>query len=264
MKKLILSLVSTVLMLVSCTKDDNNINNNSTVTAQLPKTINNDGIVSTVTYNGTKIVSIVASSANISSKTFTYTGDNIVTQVYAYGNNILTTGYVYDSNNKLVKSNYWSNNGKGNTMTISGKDEYVYNTDGTVTKQYYNNSDGVYVAEGGFLKMTYQNGNAVKGEFIITATGQTSSRWVAEFDTKNNPFKNVTGMNKILGGSSWSNTNNWTKLITTSTETITSLVRSYNYTYNTQGYPLNVQQTDVYTSLSGYTQTNTYNIVYTY
>ena len=56
MKKLILSLVSTVLMLVSCTKDDNNINNNSTVTAQLPKTINNDGIVSTVTYNGTKIV----------------------------------------------------------------------------------------------------------------------------------------------------------------------------------------------------------------
>lgn len=252
-----------VLVFISCNNDDNNIDSNSAITAQLPKTINNDGIVSTVTYNGTKIVSIVASSANISSRTFTYTGDNIVTQVYVYGNTISTTGYVYDSNNKLVTSNYWSNGGKGSTMTSSGRDVYTYNTDGTVTKQRYTYSDGVYVAESGFLKMTYQNGNEVKGEFISTATGQTSSLWVAEFDTKNNPFKNVTGMNKIIGGSSWSNTNNWTKLTTTATETTDSLVRSYNYTYDAQGYPLNVQLTDVKTSWNG-TQTNTYNIVYTY
>jgi hypothetical protein len=227
MKKLISLFVISFLMLQSCSSGDSSSDSPTNEGLLVKELVVDGGKTFTFTYNGNKITKL-AISEDVDSEytTFSYTGD-LITQMKNYdAKNVLD--YITDlyySDNKLIKVTYTSPSGK-----LESQEDYVYNPNGMVVETLTDYMTGTPIKHSPF-KCYYTNGNLVKIE------GSTSDITYYTFDTKNSPWKNITGILKIsIVFDNFFNTNNpltETNLLSMNLPNI-----SYSYEYNSQDYPI--------------------------
>ena len=198
-----------------------------------------NGETSVFTYNGTKLLQEKNITAGTTSNV-TYTGDLITKIVETGGNSTNTTTYIYDSNTRLTKATtvYTSS-----TTTSTTENTYTYPSSNTVkivttlttqgngTKTYTKNA--TLNADGSLNSwnetVVEQNGSAGSGVLLNVL-----------YDSKNKPFKNVTGYLKLIdsedqNGSS-SNVINYNNVINYTAGAEWTIFKS-NYEYNSSNYP---------------------------
>lgn len=233
MKKLLYLFASSLLVFTSCSNNDNNSldSASSILVKKITETENSLTVSSDVLYDGNKIISKTESDG-FQTK-FTYSGNQIVkieefdakglskgAIEYAYTNGLLTS-YVekYDD---LYKH----------------KVKYVHNIDGTVSYEQFKVkiSTGIEEKYGQTGKLTFKDGNLIKAERSYSGSDSVE---IYEYDGKNNPLKNVTGVNLLLDDD-WANTNNVIKETRTSGSgsNIYTDVTSFTYKYDTNNYPI--------------------------
>lgn len=135
----------------------------------------------TYVYNGTKLVE--GNYDNGGKEKYYYTGD-LITKIEYYEDGVLVEQslFGYDSNGKLIE--YRAQEFEFNGENISS---FTYNSDGTITE-----TTAVGVINGsaaiiGSNTLSFEDGELIK----IVQDGY--STYVYTYDTKNSPFKNVTG-----------------------------------------------------------------------
>jgi hypothetical protein len=250
MKKLLCLFSASLLVLTSCSKDDDNTPDPAT--SILAKTVKNtnpsypsENSSSTVIYNGNKIVSIKEESRRVD---YTYDG-NVIIKTTSYdiesGKDVKSfeISYTY-ANNKLAAYSYAENfTTQFPTGEYKGRSVFTHNSDGTVKRESYstNSTTGVETKDSYIYVSTFVNGNLVKEVGTDGIPGSKSVRTdVYEYDSKNNPLKNVLGFNLLLDNDGMSSVNNVVRH--TSTEVYGSStygpdVYKTDYVYDANGYP---------------------------
>jgi YD repeat-containing protein len=124
-----------------------------------------------------------------------------------------------------VQVKYYYNN------VLFCKDDYVYNIDGTRTKTitYYEVIN--FSNAGKSVRKQYFDavGNVIKEE-ELNANNTIGSSTIYQYDTKNNPHKNITGWIYAEGSG--------TGIINNLIKETSSTIYTYKYEYNDQGYPI--------------------------
>lgn len=265
MKKLILFSSVFALFLSSCSSEENSSSEGNDST--LPKTISyiypslqlGTNVKSTVTYNGNKIVSIVSTG---SKSIFTYDGDVIAKQE------------VFDINEsgKETKSeevSYTYENGKLKTRIFKEDITAEYPDGYYIDKVVYTHTSNEIISYVSYSvdkdtkaetkssqgTLTYKDGNLVKEEQKSNSVTVIS---VYEYDTKNNPLKNILGFNLLLNEIGEFGKNNIVKTTRTSSEYPNAAVYLTTYIYNDNNYPTR------HTSFDGGGKDIEYEIEYTY
>jgi YD repeat-containing protein len=246
-KKLLYCLSVFLLILNSCSTE----NYDSSENTILPKTLitlypdnPERNFVTKIIYEGNKIVSI----SNKSGRTdYTYDGDHILSEI-KYN---LTDGQKV----KYTKYGYTNDSLKTVTTSLNEKETkyvYIYNDDGTISKETYDldSNTGKESKKTEQDILTFVNGNVVKSESNWGGSGTdvlTTSRY--EYDTNNNAFKNITGLNLLLDQAnfgteiSFSSANNLKRHIVFSSQGPSSNIEfepyanTMKYEYNKRGYP---------------------------
>ncbi|RXM43138.1 DUF2963 domain-containing protein [Flavobacterium sp. YO64] len=235
-----------ILTITSCSSNDND-----SETAILPKTIKfskpnypSENTTSTITYSGNKLVSVTDEEDRTD---FTYEG-NVIVKAVTYD---ITAG---KSDKKEEKSFLYTNGKLTSTLyarnftsqypfgQYKGRFVYSYNGDGTVTKESYStNAQTGIESKNDYLEVyTFENGNLIKLVATDTGSGVSSVRAsLYEYDSKNNPFKNVLGFNLLIDEDD-SNVNNLIKHTYSYTGSSMSYFSKTTYEYNTNGYPVKI------------------------
>lgn len=233
MKKLLYLLTASLLVFTSCSKDDNDSSDPaSSILVKKITDIDIDGSSSTrnYIYNGNKIVSITDEDSSVLK--YTYTGDFItkIEEIDKNGNLAVTTDYTY-TNGKLANEIQ-----KAPNATYYYKTKYTYNADGSVS---YDNFRGTLATGdeqeyGATGKFTFKDGNMVKLE--VSYYGNDSLH-VYEYDAKNHPLKNVTGLGLLFDDETL--VNNIVKETSTSGSgaNIHTSVTTYTYKYDANNFP---------------------------
>ncbi len=185
------------------------------------------------TYDGTKMVSAVV--------------DNSMTLSYIYEGNYVTRINSYNQNNLLT--NYFIN-GYENGRLISRKhiipvadqgfrSEYTYNSDGTVSVANFSGNEFVQNDTENPGKLYFgASGEIIKYE-QYAGNGTVTSTYF--HDNKNNPYKNVTGFDKMLN--STGSFHNVTSEITIGADGSQSVETSHEFLYNEFDYPKSAVRT---------------------
>lgn len=227
------------MFLTSCSSsDDTNDISSDILVRRTVKTYPYDvaAEVTNYTYNGMKMLRSSTSSGD-EYAIYTYTGD-LLTQVKRYHSfNVLweTETFTYNSDNKLTQylQQDWH-------IHFSDRKAYVYNSDGTVsvTSYFGDTVSELYEARN---EIIYFSGEEVSAlEMYQVGTGTLEDIILYTHDTKNHPFKNVTGFDvfALINADSFSVSHN---LLSSNWETIGSMDnREYTstYLYNSLNYPL--------------------------
>ena len=251
MKKIIALLSVFVLLVSSCSSDEQNNSTEGSLTQEgtlLKRVVtqmgSNNSIADYTYFDGNKLQSIITN--NGAKFLFSYSGNKIVEQNY-YINNVLQTkeNYEYDSQERMIQRkslNYINNKGY--------KADFVYNLDGTVNifgfrgdldtqnEQIVNNK--VYL---------FSNGNVEKMEKFVEIGGVSHTKTtIYTYDNLNSATNSIVGFNKIKlwdTGTSGNINNNLTILYST-TENSETYTDTITYAYNTQGFPI----TSVFSNIS--------------
>ena len=194
MKKLICLLGFSIIMLTSCSSGGDSsggasTSENDVLVKRSIRTYTSSGNVYTVdhTYDGKK--ALKSTNSNGYYETYTYTG-NLITQVKNYNSSDgleETETFTYNANDQLVtyvRVQHTANTGMKTT--------FVYNTDGTVSTTSYSGTAASQTTAAGTGIILVSNGEVVMSQ---TSTG---SMHTYTYDTKNNPFKNVTGFENVM------------------------------------------------------------------
>lgn len=233
MKKLLIAFSALLLVFSSCSSSDDatSSNSNSVLVKRMVQNDEDGEVTTRFTYNGDKIVK--GTSDDGTSMVFTYTGD-LITEIKYYDGTSLDQKdiYIYDSNNRLT----------GFVMLSYGddwgdKETYVYNTDGTISVTHYTGDLASQELLNDTSKIYFTNGEVSKiEEFGEDGTTITRTKTFT-YDSKNNPFKNVKGYDKInftLGFP----TGILHNILTETDQTDIEQSWTNQYTYNSQDYPL--------------------------
>lgn len=244
MKKIIYFLGAFALLLNSCSHDiepnmppsDNSTNptnptNPTPSNILLKKTISNETgtiVTSNFTYNGNKIVSIIDDSNEVDMY-FTYVGDNITKIEYKLNDGTIEQidSYSYDSNGKII-----SMVSVDEASDWGQKETYAYNSDGTVSVNYYSGDATSQTDLEQTGKVYFANGEVSKLE--LSENGGIVETIVYSYDTKINPFKSIVGYNKL--NFCYSIVDGINHNITSENSTANGLT-SYSFTYETNDYP---------------------------
>lgn len=200
-------------------------------------TINSNGHIDTslIKYEGNKIISMNNTDGDYAYKINYYYTGNLITRREESNGTIIN--YTYE-NNKLKTSIETRSNSDGTTAKT--KKVYTYNSNSTIsfTETYFDPKTNVETL-GTTGMLTFKNNNLVKFEEFY---GDYISAIDIEYDTKNNPFNNVLGLNLLLEVDvtifssnnilKWTNTQKKSGIITQSS------ITSYTYTYDANGYPI--------------------------
>ncbi len=248
MKKLALAFSALLLILSSCSSSDSS---SSSTTDVLPKKsiyTDDDGTYTTLfTYNGNKIVTAI--SDDDTSIEFTYTGDLITKIEYFEGSTLdQTDTYTYNSSNQLVtflRITYLDDYGDRTT--------YVYNSDGTISFTDYSGDSTSQTMVDRNGKIFFENNELVKTEFYIGSSSTLFNTLTYTYDTKNNPFKNVTGFDKTGYDEGYTQGVN-RNILTILGTAFNSDDATYDYTYNSSNYPTNVLETFTFSGMTTSTQ----------
>ncbi|MCV2486535.1 hypothetical protein OD917_16500 [Flavobacterium sp. SH_e] len=265
MNKVLYLFGALTLLLSSCSSDENSSSGENDST--LPKTISyiypnpqlGTNVKNTVTYNGNKIVSITSEG---SKSIFTYDGNVIIKQEV----------FDVDGSGKETKNeevSYVYENGKLKTRLLKEDitteypdgyyiDKVVYTHTSNEIISYVNYSvdkDTKAETKSSEGTLTYKDGNLVKEEQKSNSVTVTSDY---EYDTKNNPLKNILGFNLLLNEIGEFGKNNIVKTTRKSSEYPNAAVYLTTYHYNDKNYPTR------HTSFDGGGKDIEYEIEYTY
>lgn len=256
MKKLLPFFGALALLLTSCSSDDNNDDANDATSSIKPSKIaysyaNSDSDYSLdIKYDGNKLISQTTDDGEVYK--FTYTGDVITKVEYFNADKQLeyTTEYVY-TGGKLTSTTEKANNEVlKKAASTYGKTKYTYNADGTITaKRFYEYQDGTEEEQGSVIKITIKDSNYSKAETNFSGNLQYTTTY--EYDSKNNPFKNITGFNLLIDWQTDASRNNVTKQTRVTAQVLgkTSVsdntqVSTYSYTYDSNNFPTESKFTD--------------------
>lgn len=230
MKKILCLVSAAFLVLSSCSSDSDSAKESSILVKKVIYTDSDGATTSDVTYNGNKIVKSTDSDGEFT--VYTYTGD-VITKSESFdadGKSEYSTEYTYVGG-KLASSVRKS----ASDTEYNRKTKYTHNADGTIAYEEFrvNIATGVEGEYGYIGKYTYANGNLVKEENSYYGS---ESVITSEYDTKNNPFKNITGFSLLIGDHS-SNSNNVLKRTFNSKGSSTPTVETYIFEYDSKNYP---------------------------
>lgn len=192
-------------------------------------------VTSNLTYAGNKLVSAIDDVAEESDMYVTYTG-NLITQIeYRYSDGFVDQRniYTYDDTNRLVT--YVRVDPE---MDLGNKETYVYNADGTISvTSFIGDATTQTQTSGSVGTITFTAGE------ISSITGNDLTVTYT-YDNKNNPMKNILGMDKIAFVDHL--TSGIMHNVLTETENRLGIIDTYTYqyTYNTQDYPATSIQDD--------------------
>ncbi|MBF4473447.1 hypothetical protein [Flavobacterium sp. HJJ] len=228
MKKILCLFSALTLVLISsCSSDDNN--SESTNSVLLKKTIATDSdgekVTTNFTYTGNKIVSVIDDTGFLNLY-YTYTGD-LITKVdskSADGTVEETHIYTYNGDGKLVtfiRVEHEDDHGY--------KETYTYNTDGTISVKSYSGDSTSQTIVSGTSTIKFLNGEISE----IISTNSPSHKYT--YDTKNNPAKNVLGIDKIAFTDGEASDGIIHNMLTDSVGN--NLWENTTFTYNENGYP---------------------------
>ena len=247
MKKIIYLFSMLTFILTSCSSNDDD--SGSATDLILPKTIKfsypeypEENTTSVITYNGNKIVRVV---------------DEEMQTDYIYDGNLIVKEIVYDisdgKNDKTSEKSYSYTNGKLTATSYvrkftseypfgeyRGRSVYTHQNDGTIKKESYstNANTGEEINNNYTETLFFQNGNLIKLVAIDNNSSLSSTRTsIYEFDSKNNPFKNVLGYSLLLD-EEYCNANNLIKHTYSYSESESKVyINETVYEYNANGYP---------------------------
>ncbi|MCC9064154.1 hypothetical protein [Flavobacterium piscisymbiosum] len=231
MKKLLYLFAASLLVFTSCSNDDNNSSDpaSSILVKKITEYENSLPVSRDVLYNGNKIVSITETDG--SQTKFTYNGNQIV-KIEEFDEDGLSEGPIeYGYTNGLMTSYV-----KKYDDLYNHKTKYIHNNDGTVSYEQFkvNISTGDEEKYGQTGKLTFKDGNLIKAERSYDQFGSVE---IYEYDTQNNPFKNVAGYNLLLDEEP--TTNNVIKRTETSGSgnNVYTYETIYSYKYDANNYP---------------------------
>lgn len=243
MKKIVLCFALLAAVLSACSSDSESSNNQTddVLVKEVFYTSITDDYSENVefTYNGNKLVKGVYDDG--SEEIYTYQG-NLITKIQLVdgGDVIFTETFTYDSNNRLTE--YFFEEG-----IYTEQETFVYNADGTVTAI----SDGATAFP---QTLYFQNDELQK----IVGNGLTYNY---TYDSKNSPFRNVTGFDKIAhvvhGDHEFFGRKQNISTIYESAEDVDYMTNTM--TYNANNYPVTVTSNAIFES-EPYTAT----VQYTY
>lgn len=176
-----------IVSLASCSDSDNESSTNPS-TDVLPKKIvweqdDPDGFnyEITYTYNGNKLIQGTDNDGTI--ERYTYTGD-LITKIEEIYDGVVEFQelFEYDSTGRLVLHKY-----QELLDDYQERNVLVYNTDGTVTQNSYNETLNSTATVPSVYTLSFENGEMTK----IVQQGYSTYKYT--YDGKNSPFKNVTG-----------------------------------------------------------------------
>lgn len=194
MKKLLYLFSASLLVLASCSKDDNT--GDVAPETLLPKKIVETDVENgksgsstyTITYDGNKLKDISVTDA--SRTVYTYTGD-VITKVELFYSGVLqsTDVYAYENGKLISKITTPAANG-----TTQQKLTFVYNANGTVNANQSEIINKVEIKYDTTTLYTFLNGNIASSEVINGEREKITST----YDNKKSPFYNVTGLKLLL------------------------------------------------------------------
>jgi hypothetical protein len=245
MKKLIYLLSIILLLLHSCSSGDSSTGaDNSTPSNNilLKSATSTQGDVSNFIYNGSKLDKIVNDSgANYTQ--VTYTGD-LITKTEEFNNNKLSSKTIYLYNDtKLAQVNHYGYYYTDPKLDASAF--YTYNSNGTVSvSSYLIDSNGKEESSHILFFDSARKMNKIGIDYNVD--GIIDGYTYLEYDSKNNPLYNITGVDKMLWIPDYVypifyfsiEKNNTTKLQNSNYTNIST------YDYNSKGYPTSVSTTN--------------------
>jgi hypothetical protein len=229
MKKMILLMAVSSLLFASCSSSDSSspvTESDVLLTKSIASYDSGAPVTTTYVYNGKKIQEAVASDGYY--EKFYYTGD-LLTLIEYYDDSdvkIYKETYVYNSSNQLV--NYaWIEI----VNDYGSRELYTHNSNGTisVTKLYGDANVQSNFSDSGTIY--FVNGDV--SMIDMTSGGM----YMYSYDTKNSPFKNITGIDKVnfADGDPMGVFHN---ILTENSDGPPSSTINYAYTYNGQNFPL--------------------------
>lgn len=189
------------------------------------------------TYNGTKLVKITSSDGR--KVLFTYGGDLIIRKDF-YVNNVLNSKEFFQYNRQYQLTNYRRESASGTTTYNA---IYTNNSDGTVLVKGYSGSSTSASSQIVNRKVFTAGIRVNKIENYTVQNGTPVTEVLNySYDSKNSPFKNITGFDKlayydITANSNYNNVQ--------SVSSGTTVVESAQYAYNGANYPLNANKGSV-------------------
>ena len=227
MKKVFLFLGAlSIATISSCSSDDDSSTNPPATTDVLVKRevyqqAGADGFnfTSDFNYNGKKLVSVVSNDGYV--ENYTYTG-NLITKVESFldGEIDLTETMTYNTEGQLIS--YSELFAGDSSATVYN---FVYNSDDTVTK--------TQVGTGFTTTYSFSNDEISQ---VVQSTGTT---YTYTYDTKNSPFKNITGYAAIadLTAGDHELHGKARNILSILNETSTQNYMTNAFIYNANGYP---------------------------
>lgn len=226
-------LIASQILFVSCSSEENE------PSEILPKTINyidvttsKDSLVQ-ISYDGNKIKSLIGEAGRIE---FLYEGDFIIKQTRYYtkeGKDVKNDEFSYSyKNDKLFLETHVEGDHKSTRA-------FTYNDNGTVdVKSNTIYSSGLQEREEK-QEYTFVNGNLVKSIYHYNENRRSELKF--EYDSNNNPFKNVLGYQLLMNRDIC--VNNIVKVNNTHVMN-GSILSTQNYKteyiYNDDGYPIKI------------------------
>ncbi|MBE8725845.1 hypothetical protein [Flavobacterium hungaricum] len=227
MKKILCLFGALTLVLTSCSSDDSSSESSDNVLLKKTIITNSDGEKTTINYkyDGNKIVSAIDDSGD-SNMYYTYTGDLITKIEYKYPDGTIDqiNTYSYNAEGKLTTFLRVDPE-----MDWGNKEVYTYNTDGTITAQAYSGDSKTQTLKGTVNTIKFINGEVSE---IVSAASWENHKYT--YDDKNNPEKNILGMDKIAFVDGEANGVKFNILTDTSEG---DLWTNSTFTYNDKGYP---------------------------
>lgn len=199
MKKFLYLFIISFLILQSCSSGDSSNSNSSNILVRQIVTNFSASNVETVnyTYDNNKLVSIILLTQNTSYKTLVFYTGNLITKTEHYNINNILKGkdtYTYNSNNEL--STYIHTFPNGNNVLNQGERTVcTYNQNGTITSTLYRGDLISQNTLDSTSTLTISNGEIIS---CVKNIGTTTETETFIYDTKNNPFKNIVGFDKIV------------------------------------------------------------------
>lgn len=179
------------------------------------------------TYDDNKLLKITGSDGSLDE--YSYEGDRVTQRIYRDNeDSYQKENYYYNMQGKLIRYTGLLIYTDGVTETQGYKNEYTYNTDGTITVKSYN-GDGVSQTNlYDTATLTFNAGNLVSYE-------GTAYDATATFDAKNSPFKNIAGYETFILSDLEGGVNN--ELLYRYDDGHEVQTATSTYTYNSNNYP---------------------------
>ncbi|PAM94921.1 hypothetical protein B4N84_10780 [Flavobacterium sp. IR1] len=249
MKRALCVLSVALLVLVSCSKDNDSVVTPGDKVITDPIVKKEDSIVlppvlvqkviykeetgdviNNVLYDGNKIKSFM-SSDRFGSK-YTYTG-NFITKMEIMRDDTLFSTSEYTYNKGKLSTTTRKQPGRG----FYDVTKYTHITDSTIAYAKYKVIATTETEEetGIMGRYTYRKGNLVKDQRFVNGVESISTN---QFDTYNSPFKNVLGYNLLLGDENgYANNVIENKSISGAGGTATTTIITSAYKYDSNKYP---------------------------